>query len=85
MSTDKSQSARVASDLVARCELRLGALLKGGRAEVLKKAHALWVRDAKALWVHMRAADQQKVKDARLALEAAFADAEAALALRTRP
>lgn len=75
---DKPQSMRVASDLIARCDLRLNALRKGGRAEVLKKAHALWIRDAKALWLDMHAADQQKVKDARLALEAAFAEAEKA-------
>lgn len=73
---DRPQSARVASDLIARCDLRLSALRKGGRTEVLKKAHTLWVRDAKALWPHMHGADQQKVKDARLALEAAFAEYE---------
>lgn len=80
MTSPRPQSARVASDLIARCDLRLNALRKGGRAEVLKKAHALWIRDAKALWPDMHAADQQKVKNARLVLEAAFADAEKALA-----
>lgn len=72
----KPQSARVALDLIARCDLRLVALRKGGRAEVLKKAHALWLRDAKALWLDMCAADQQKVKDARLELEAALAEGD---------
>lgn len=74
MTLPRPQSARVASDLIARCDLRLVALRKGGRAEVLKKAHALWIRDAKALWLDMNGVDQQKVKDARLELEAELAE-----------
>jgi len=68
----RPQSGRVASDLIARCTLRLTALRKGGRAEVLKKAHALWLRDAKALWPDMDGSDQVRVKAARLELEAAL-------------
>jgi len=80
MSINPALSARVAADLILRCTLRRRALELGGRVEVLRKAHALWVRDAKALWADLRGVDQQKIKDARLALEAAFEQAEAALA-----
>ena len=74
---------RVAANLIARCELRLAALRRGGRPEILRKAHELWKRDARAQWKDMTLADQGRTNKARLDLEAGLAEAEAVKAKKT--